>query len=145
MAPDLARITAALNAYPWTAGALTYRDGPVARYCAVGLLLRYAGVPQAEIACALSTVDNWARHRALLEAEYGITEPGTVVSIMEASDSAATHEEAIRRVQRVLSTGPSSRARLLGQTYGATPGRAVPPTPAPRDDHEGGGAFATLG
>ena len=36
MAVDLMRVTAALNAYPWTRGTLTAPGASGARYCAVG-------------------------------------------------------------------------------------------------------------
>jgi len=106
MALDIMRITAALNAYPWTRGVLTYRNEVAANYCAVGLLLRYAGVPQSEIECANdATTAVWTRYRELLEAEYGITTVATIHGIICANDSAATHEEAIAQVQFVLDGG----------------------------------------
>src|SRR5689334_10693847 len=63
---DIMKITAALNAYPWTSGALSMRDGESASYCAVGLLLRFAGVPQAEIEGACSAHVVLDRYRELL-------------------------------------------------------------------------------
>jgi len=102
---DMMKITAALNAYPWTIGALSRRDGGSASYCAVGLLLRYAGVPQAEIECGGPQLVVLHRYRELLESEYGITELKTIRSIIGANDSAASHEQAIEQVQFVLDGG----------------------------------------
>jgi len=115
MAPDLTKITAALNAYPWVAGALTARGSATVEYCAIGLLLRYSGVPQREIECAGSALVVWERYRELLGSEYGIGDFGTVRAIIMANDYSATHEEAIDQVQRVL-TGeiePDARRRAL--------------------------------
>jgi hypothetical protein len=105
MALDIMRITAALNAYPWTRGALTHRNEVAADYCAVGLLLRYAGVTQSEIAYTHDSTSVWARYRDLLEAEYGITEFETIGNIIRANDTATSHEEAIEQVQFVLDGG----------------------------------------
>src|SRR5690348_417 len=113
MAPDLTKITAALNAYPWIAGALTARHPLGVEYCAIGLLLRYSGVPQREIECAGNAIGVWEQYRGLLESEYGIGDFGTVRAIIIANDSSSTHEEAIEQVQRVL-TGefdPTARRR----------------------------------
>jgi hypothetical protein len=105
MAVDLLRITAALNAYPWIAGTLTARspDGP--RYCAMGLLLRYAGVPQDHMACAAGELEMWDRYGELLRADYGIECRETVRAIILANDSARSHAQAIERVQAVLAGG----------------------------------------
>ena len=103
MPHDIVKITAALNAYPWTAGTFSMHQGDHAVYCAVGLLLRYAGVPQAEIECAGPGL--WDRYHELLESEYGITQPATIYNIIHANDSAHSHEEAIEQVQFVLEGG----------------------------------------
>ena len=108
MALDIVKITAALNAYPWMRGAYSMRDSGAAMYCAVGLLLRYAGVAQAEIECA-GAPHMWGRYRELLESEYGITELATIINIIQANDSAASHEEAIEQVQFVLAGGDIGR------------------------------------
>jgi hypothetical protein len=102
---DIGKITAALNAYPWTSGTLTMRDGGSALYCALGLLLRYAGVPQPEIERAGPSQVVLDRYRALLEAEYGITELATIDNIIQANDSASSQAEAIEQVQFVLEGG----------------------------------------
>ena len=102
---DIAKITAALNAYPWMRGAYSIRGIGGASYCAVGLLLRYAGVAQNEIACSVSPHDILARYRELLECEYGITDPTTIIQIILANDAATTHEQAIEWVQSVLDGG----------------------------------------
>ena len=102
---DIVKITAALNAYPWTSGAYSIRDGGAAVYCAVGLLLRYAGVAQAEIECAGPSHVVWGRYRELLESEYGITELSMINAIIQANDAATSHEGAIEQVQFVLDGG----------------------------------------
>ena len=112
MSLDLVRITAALNAYPWTAGTLTHRAESAPRYCAVGLLLRFAGVPQERIACAMGERQLWAAYEELLRFEYGIPDSKTISAIMMANDSARTQEEAIERVQAVLS-GDGDSASML--------------------------------
>jgi hypothetical protein len=119
MTLNLARIAAALNAYPWTRGRLTSRAGQAApQYCAVGLLLRYAGVPQQEVA---GVRDFWARYGGLLQAEYGIPDARTAFLIVAANDSAASHAEAIERVLGVATGALDLRAvwRLAGR---AAPG-----------------------
>jgi len=105
MTCDIVKITAALNAYPWTRGAYSMRQGDNAVYCAVGLLLRFAGVPQADIACAGHSGGIWARYHEILESEYGITEPAMIHSIIQANDSATSHDEAIEQVQFVVDGG----------------------------------------
>jgi hypothetical protein len=112
MTLDLMRITAALNAYPWTAGTLTHRAEGAPKYCAVGLLLRFAGVPQERIACATAEREVWAGYEEILRCEYGIADSKTISAIMIANDSAGTHEKAIQRVQAVLSGGGDSASML---------------------------------
>ena len=121
MALDIMKITAALNAYPWTPGTFSMRDAGVPRYCAVGLLLRYAGVPQVEIECAGSSLV-WTRFHELLESEYGISELTTIMEIIGANDSATSHEEAIEQVQFVLAGGNIAerlRARAAAEALAA--------------------------
>ena len=132
MALDLVKITAALNAYPWTAGTLTKRTPDAAEYCAVGLLLRFAGVPQEDIACA-SSASGLERYAELLRSEYGITDYSIIRAIIVANDSAATHDEAIRRVQYVLSkpeNGAIGQVKVMVES-GIT---AVEPCLEDRDD-----------
>lgn len=113
MPADLMKITAALNAYPWTAGTLTRRDGGgTPRYCALGLLLRYAGVARDQLACAQHSSETWTRHRRLLQSEYGISDYATVCAIIVANDTASSHEQAIARVQQVLGDGLDAIAVL---------------------------------
>ena len=103
---DLPRIAAALNAYPWTTGTLTYRADEASRasYCALGALLRYAGVAQEHIACAQEAGDPavWELYGVLLREEYGIPDQTTTHLIMGANDGAFSHEEAVARVMRSL-------------------------------------------
>jgi hypothetical protein len=112
MALDIMKITAALNAYPWIPGTLTAGPQYAANYCAVGMLLRYAGVAQAEIASARAADQVWARYRELLEFEYGITAFATIRDIIAANDSGTSHATAIDNVQIVL--GGGDLAAVLG-------------------------------
>ena len=109
MAPNLDRITAALNAYPWMAGALTAPGSAGPRYCAIGMLLRYAGVAREELSCARPVTDVWLRHRALLASEYGIGDCMTAMAIVAANDGADSHAEAIARVQAAVTGGLAGR------------------------------------
>ena len=139
MALNTMRITAALNAYPWTRGMLTHRNNAAADYCAVGLLLRYAGVPQSEIECAHDSVTVWERYGELLNSEYGISAFVTVRDIIFANDSAATHEEAIEQVQFVLDGGDlveRSLARRAAAVEALAAARCDP-----EDDADGRGAL----
>ena len=141
MAIDLMKITAALNAYPWIAGTLTARGSQGAAYCAVGLLLRYAGVPQEEIAHA--SANAWTRYEDLLRSEYGIEDRELVRAIMFANDTADSHEEAIERVQRLLD-GSAALDGLLRRLGIASDGAgAYEPSPAMNDD-DGSGSLAAL-
>ena len=142
MALDIMRITAALNAYPWTRGTLTYRTGEAADYCAVGLLLRYAGVSQSEIECARDAGTVWARYRELLESEYGITGLTTICDIIMANDSAPTHAEAIEQVQFVLEGGDLNE-KLRARRAAAKEAKAVAALLGLEDD--GGGCGAVVG
>ena len=127
MTLDLTRITAALNAYPWTAGTLIYRGESSPRYCAVGLLLRYAGVSQERIACAMGETEVWTAHEELLRCEYGVPDSMTLRAIIVANDSARTHEEAIQRVQAVLSVDGDS-ASMLQRAAAFVQQPVVPPS-----------------
>jgi hypothetical protein len=101
---NVPRIAAALNAYPWTPGRLTRSGRAAPTYCAIGALLRYAGVAQDHIACAEgpSGVHLWAVYGPLLESEYGIADMETAQRVMAANDSASSQAEAIERVLGVL-------------------------------------------
>ncbi|MFN2567294.1 MAG: hypothetical protein ABR499_20045 [Gemmatimonadaceae bacterium] len=115
---DLPRIAAALNAYPWTPGRLT-ADGRMApTYCAIGALLRYAGVAQDHIACAQtpSGVNLWSTYGPLLQSEYGIADKWTVRRVMAANDSASSQAEAIDRVLGVLTGALDGDALLRSGT-----------------------------
>jgi hypothetical protein len=113
MPVHLDRVAAALSAYPWTPGTLTTAVA-APRYCAVGALLRYAGVAQDHIACADGPGGAggrlWLRYGRLLAAEYGIDGPATIGLIMAANDTARSHAEATERVLGVLSGALNSGA-----------------------------------
>ena len=140
MTLDLMKITAALNAYPWIAGTLTARGSQGAAYCAVGLLLRYAGVTHEEIARAAA--DPWTRYEDLLRADYGIEDRETLAAIMFANDTADSHEEAIARVQRLLD-GSTAREALFRRLGIAVEGAGSYEPPSAMND-DGPGSLAAL-
>ena len=128
MSLDLPRIAAALNAYPWTTGTLTHRpdeEASGASYCALGALLRYAGVAQEHIACAQEVGDPavWELYGLLLREEYGIPDHTTTHLIMGANDGAFSQEDAIARVMRAL-------ARVQRQEGVVAAGARAPALPA---------------
>jgi hypothetical protein len=143
MALDIMKITAALNAYPWTSGTLTIRRVGAPKYCAVGLLLRYAGVPQQEIECAVSSTEAWARFHGLLESEYGIADYATICAIIMANDSAATHEQAIERVQNTLSGESDPMSAWVRRAAGLKGPEASDSSPETEGD-DGNGCIAFL-
>jgi hypothetical protein len=101
---DLRKVTVALNAYPWTRCQLTGGDDRAPAYCAVGALLRYAGVPHDRIGYDVeATTGVAAVFDRVLGTDYGISGPGMAGRIMAANDSARSRPEAIRRVLCVLS------------------------------------------
>jgi hypothetical protein len=147
MAVDLMKVTAALNAYPWTTGELTSLDGGIARYCAVGLMLRYAGVPQEQIARTSTTGADWSESREVLQREYGIDDDATVTTIIMANDSAETQEQAIERVQAVLAgrLSPAQLMQLLmAETEGGPPAGESPGDAAEREALDDGARSPAL-
>ena len=107
--PKLPAIVTAVNAYPWTRGWVTRRVHGVPHFCALGALLRYAGLTEREIRRAERQPVHtfWAERGALLEAEYGITNVAVVHRIMTLNDTAASQEDAAARlVWRFLNTTP---------------------------------------
>jgi hypothetical protein len=74
-------------------------EGPdlAASYCAVGALLRYAGVPRAQIRNAMM-VSLDEVYGPLLRARYGIAGDDTLLAMMAANDGADSRAEAIWRV-----------------------------------------------
>jgi alcohol dehydrogenase class IV len=153
MPVHLDRVAAALNAYPWTPGTLTHRADGAPRYCAVGALLRYAGVAQDHIACVSGTAgahDLWHLYGALLKAEYGIANAGVARLIMAANDSAASQAEAIERVLWVVVAGARDRGAVMRLDAAAADPEAAEPGQASAvargqepDDGAGSLALAT--
>lgn len=123
MTPNLMRIEAALNAYPWTAGAFAATTGDATRYCAVGMLLRYAGVTREhiDVACNRGAVQFWDYYRALLARDYGIAGPEQIHAIMVANDGADSREEALDRIRWVLTRAPLRAADVLALLPMPTP------------------------
>jgi hypothetical protein len=97
MPRNLQAITAAMNAYHWTQGQMSEGPDHAASYCAIGALLRYAGVPRARI--ANGTVVSLAEvYGPLLRAKYGILGADILRAIMAANDGAQSRAEATWRV-----------------------------------------------
>ena len=146
MAIDLMRVAAALNAYPWTTGAIASGEEGTPRYCAVGLLLRYAGVPYEQLACAPPSLEPWwEQYGELLRFEYGIRNLRILSAIVIANDTAPSQEAAIERVQRLLGGASDPESNRLRRLAGLPP-VASRGTPTHRDSAEddGGGSLASL-
>jgi hypothetical protein len=117
MALDLDKITAALNAYPWIPGRLVACQPDAPRYCAVGLLLRYAGIANERIVSADDVSAAWLRYGDLFRSEYGIDSFRMILRIVTANDTAKSHEDAITRVQQALDRTPA-----IQRDYAERPG-----------------------
>ena len=130
---DLPKIAAALNAYPWTPGLLT-SCGRVPTYCAIGAMLRYAGVAQDHIAAANGPAF-WSLYGPLLQSEYGIPDIETAGHVMAANDSASSQAEAIDQVLGVL-TGTIDFETIMRKQAGIKPAPAAEPSwkAEPEDD-----------
>jgi hypothetical protein len=125
MPRHLHEITAAMNAYAWT------RHGPVQgpdhapSYCAIGALLRHAGVPhdrimEASIGCLTGAYD------PLLSAKYGISGADTVMRIMRMNDGAQSKADATWRLLG-LAGGTRQFGDSLPHAGGARGGPELPP------------------
>ncbi len=103
MPPNLRKVAAAMNAYPWTRLRLTEGEGEARSYCAIGALLRHAGVPRDRITAGEMPIA--VAHQGVLRTAYGISDHDhdAVWGIMGATDTAGSRAEAIRRVLCVLS------------------------------------------
>jgi hypothetical protein len=101
MPRHLHEITAAINAYAWTT------DGPVRgpehapSYCAIGALLRHAGVPHDRILEATVASLSGA-YDSLLQDKYGITAE-KVLGIIAVNGGAQSRADAIWRVLGLVS------------------------------------------
>ena len=102
--PNLRKIAEALNAYPWTTGQLTNSIESAQSYCAVGALLRYAGVPRDRMADIGSNAEQLdSAYGFVLQTEYGISGADTLREIMAANDTAGSRGAAAGRVLGLLS------------------------------------------
>ncbi len=103
MPRDLRRIAAALNAYPWTRGQMSDGHAAAPAHCAVGALLRDAGVSTERLG---DTTVVWAELRTvyapILQHEYGISgfEPLVIGNL---NDTSRSRPEAVRRILCALS------------------------------------------
>jgi hypothetical protein len=91
-----------MEAYTWTRGTFTEGPDDAPSYCAMGALLRHAGVPRARIAEAplLSLLREYV---PILRARYGISDTDVVHHIMVANDRSASQAEATWRVLGLVS------------------------------------------
>ncbi|HEU4565316.1 MAG TPA: hypothetical protein VFS05_11725 [Gemmatimonadaceae bacterium] len=104
--PDLDRIAVAMNAYPFESGWFATWTRPP-RYCAIGQLLRYAGVEVEDIRRINGDMlGGWRHHRELLRREYGIADRWTYWTILYAADGSDTQDDAVTNVRLALSGGP---------------------------------------
>jgi hypothetical protein len=135
MSPDSeCRAIVALNLYPWARGALTRGDAEERANCAIGAMLRYAGVDERRIV----NLSDLVPHVGLLRESYGIPTATAYRSIMRANDTSCSREEAVSRVLRILSGDPDP-----GPGSGRTgAGRSRPSTVSEEDD--GAGTLAVL-
>jgi hypothetical protein len=125
MPRHLHEITAAMNAYAWT------KHGPVRgpdhapSYCAIGALLRHAGVPhdcimQATIASLTGAYD------PLLRAKYGISGVDTVLRIIADNAEAQSRAEATWRVLGLVK-GTRQSDNSVARTGRTCGGPELPP------------------
>lgn len=104
--PDLDRIAVAMNAYPFESGQFASWTRPP-RYCAIGQLLRYAGVEVEEIRRINGDMlGGWRHHKEILRREYGIPDIWTYWTILYASDGSFMQDDAITNVLLALTGGP---------------------------------------
>lgn len=118
MPRNLQAVVAAMNAYPWTQGQMSEGPDDAASYCAIGALLRYAGVPRARI--ANGTVVSLAEvYGPLLRAKYGISGAHTLLGIMAANDVAESRAKATWRVLGLVAgtVDPETFVSYLGTFY----------------------------
>jgi hypothetical protein len=110
-------------------------------------MLRYAGVPQEQIARTSTTGADWSESREVLQREYGIDDDATVTTIIMANDSAETQEQAIERVQAVLAgrLSPAQLMQLLmAETEGGPPAGESPGDVAEREALDDGARSPAL-
>jgi hypothetical protein len=125
MPRHLHEIMAAMNAYPWTRyGPVLGWAGAAPRYCAIGALLRHAGVPREcimEAAAAASVGDV-----SLLQAKYGVSGADAVLGIIAANHEAQSQADATWRVLGVVA-GTRESDPPLARTGPTRGGPWLPP------------------
>lgn len=104
--PNLRAVADALNAYPWTRGRLIVWAADVPAYCALGAMLRAAGVVPTEIARADRTPGQpfWEGWGALLEKKYGLPNLYSAHRIVTLNDAARSRAEAAGLILTRLAT-----------------------------------------
>jgi hypothetical protein len=122
--PKLRAIADALNAYPWTRGRLIAWAADEPAYCALGSMLRSAGISPAEITRADSEPAHpfWDKWGPLFYAEYGIPALFAAHRIVTLNDAARSRAEAAGLILTRLSTtcpmdellSPRQLARFTG-------------------------------
>ncbi|MGH7526896.1 MAG: DUF6197 family protein, partial [Gemmatimonadales bacterium] len=104
--PNLRAVADALNAYPWTRGHLITWSADVPAYCALGAMLRAAGIAPAEITRADDTPAHlfWQGWGPLLRTEYGIPGLSSAHRIVSLNDAARSRAEAAGLILTRMST-----------------------------------------
>jgi hypothetical protein len=98
----LHEVAAAMNAYEWTKHGPVQGSEDAPSYCAIGALLRHAGVPHGCIMqAAMASLDG--EYDSLLKAKYGISDAGTVLRIILTNGEARSRADATWRVLGLVS------------------------------------------
>ncbi len=125
MPRHLHEITAAMNAYAWTKRGPAKGTEHAPSYCAIGALLRHAGVPHDCILSATVASLN-GEYDSLLKAKYGISGTRAVLGIIWANAEARSQADATWRVLGLVSGTRESDAPVP-RTPGRHPGPELPP------------------
>jgi hypothetical protein len=124
MPRHLHEITAAMNAYSWT------KHGPVQgpdcapSYCAIGALLRHAGVPhECVMQAAVAALEG---DDSLLQAKYGVSGADAVLRIVMTNGHAQSQADATWRVLGLVS-GTRESENSVARGRGPRRGSELPP------------------
>jgi hypothetical protein len=125
MPRHLHEIAAAMNAYQWTKYGPVQGPEHAPSYCAIGALLRHAGVPHECIVQAASA-SLGGECDPLLKAKYGISDPDTVLRIIMSNGEAGSRADATWRVLGLVS-GTRESDEPMPRTGRARGGPGLPP------------------
>jgi hypothetical protein len=102
MPRHLHEIAAAMDAYEWTKYGPVQGPAHAPSYCAIGALLRHAGIPHCCIVEAAGAALD-GEYDSLLKAKYGISDGGTVLQIILTNGKARSRADATWRVLGLVS------------------------------------------